>query len=97
MVVDAALLSVEPHENGWLMNWFTGNVGFHHIPSLERQDPDHIDSPETMRSIKELQQPGYKTSLQWRDIRDCLRLKLWDEDQGRLVSFREARASTSSN
>jgi acyl-lipid omega-6 desaturase (Delta-12 desaturase) len=77
------------------MNWFTGNVGFHHIHHLNAKIPFYR-LPETMRSIKELQQPGY-TSLQWRDIRDCLRLKLWDEDQGRLVSFREARASTSSN
>ncbi len=70
---------------GRLMRWFTGNIGYHHIHHLNARIPFYR-LPEAMAGLAELQSPG-ATSLRLRDIIACLRLKLWDHDQDRLVSF----------
>jgi omega-6 fatty acid desaturase (delta-12 desaturase) len=43
--------------------------------------------PEAMAGIPELQNPRGVTSLHPRDVIACLRLKLWDVEQGKLVGF----------
>ena len=49
--------------------------------------------PEAMAGLKELQSPG-TTSLTVMDVYRCLRLKLWDPVEDRMVTFRAAtRAS----
>jgi omega-6 fatty acid desaturase (delta-12 desaturase) len=45
-----------------------------------------------MAGIESLQSP-VTTSLRPTDIWRCLRLKLWDPEHGRLVTFAEARRS----
>lgn len=72
-----------------LMSWFTGNIGYHHVHHLNARIPFYR-LPETMAAIEDLQSPGL-TSLSPRDIFRCLRLKLWDRESDRLVSFAEAR------
>jgi omega-6 fatty acid desaturase (delta-12 desaturase) len=69
----------------WL-HWFTGNIGYHHVHHLNARIPFYR-LPEAMRGIKELQSPG-TTSLHPRDICRCLRLKLWDTIQEKLVPLR---------
>jgi len=71
-----------------LMQWFTGNIGFHHIHHLNVRIPFYR-LPEAMAAIPELQSP-VTTSLAPRDIVDCFRCCLWDERQQRMVSYREA-------
>lgn len=71
-----------------LMQWFSGNIGFHHIHHLNVRIPFYR-LPETMAAIPELQSP-VTTSLAPRDIADCFQCCLWDEDRQRMVSFREA-------
>jgi len=71
-----------------VMQWFTGNIGFHHIHHLNVRIPFYR-LPEVMRAIPELQSP-VTTTLSPRDIRDCFRCCLWDEDRQRVVSYREA-------
>ena len=71
-----------------VMQWFTGNIGFHHIHHLNVRIPFYR-LPEAMDAIPELQSP-VTTSLRPRDIRDCFRCCLWDEDRQRVVSYREA-------
>lgn len=72
-----------------LMEWFTGNIGYHHIHHLNVRIPFYR-LPEAMKAIPELQSPPI-TSLALRDIIDCFRLSLWDEDTKRMVSYREAK------
>jgi len=72
-----------------LMQWFTGNIGYHHIHHLNVRIPFYR-LPEAMAAIPELQSP-VTTSLAPREIRDCFNASLWDEDLQRMVSFREAR------
>jgi omega-6 fatty acid desaturase (delta-12 desaturase) len=71
---------------GWL-HWFTGNIGFHHVHHARPAIPNyrlqqcHEAIPE-LRAVRPL------------TIRESLKTvcyKLWDEEQQRLVSFREAR------
>ena len=71
-----------------VMQWFTGNIGFHHIHHLNSRIPFYR-LPEAMAAIPELQSP-VTTTLSPRDIRDCFRCCLWDEDRQRVVSYREA-------
>ena len=76
---------------GKIMHWFTGNIGYHHIHHLNVRIPFYR-LPETMAAIRELQSPR-TTSLSPRDIYACFQSCLWDEDQQRMVSFRQAGRS----
>jgi acyl-lipid omega-6 desaturase (Delta-12 desaturase) len=75
-----------------VMHWFTGNIGYHHVHHLNARIPFYR-LPEAMAGIEELQSPG-TTSLHPRDIYRCLRLKLWDPERDRLVSFQEYREAS---
>ena len=75
-----------------LMQWFTGNIGYHHIHHLNIRIPFYR-LPEAMAAIPELQSP-VTTTLAPRDIIDCFRSCLWDEDSQRMVSYREASRLT---
>ena len=86
--VDAALQSSSFIKMGPLMNWFTGNIGYHHVHHLNALIPFYR-LPEAMAGIQELQHPG-TTSLGPRDIATCLSLKLWDQQSDRLLTFRES-------
>jgi len=78
-----------------LMHWFTGNIGFHHVHHLNVRIPFYR-LPEAMDAIPALQSPA-TTSLAPRDIADCFRSCLWDEEQRRMVSYREAKRSAPYN
>ena len=69
-----------------IMHWFTGNIGYHHVHHLNARIPFY-KLPLAMARIRELQSPG-TISLSPRDIRRCLKLKLWDPRRNRLVSFK---------
>jgi omega-6 fatty acid desaturase (delta-12 desaturase) len=73
-----------------IMHWFTANIGYHHVHHLNARIPFYR-LPEAMAGIEELQSPGV-TSLRPGDMIECLRLKLWDAQQDRLVPFPDRRA-----
>ena len=71
-----------------LLQFFTGNIGLHHVHHLSARIPNYNlqrahDENEIFHSVPTL-------SL-WDGLRST-RLKLWDEDRGRLVTFGEACA-----
>ncbi|TYR30014.1 fatty acid desaturase [Mesorhizobium microcysteis] len=70
------------------LNWLTGNIGIHHVHHLSSKVPCYR-LPEVLRDFPELREIGRITIAQ---SLGCVKLALWDEDQRRLVSFREARA-----
>ena len=85
----AALESSSYMKLNIIMHWFTGNIGYHHIHHLNIHIPFYR-LPETMAAVPELQK--VKTiSLKLHDIMNCFRSCLWDEDQKRVVSYREAK------
>lgn len=72
-----------------LLDWMTGSIGFHHVHHLNATIPFYR-LKEAMRGIPELQHPPI-TTLNPLDVWRCLRLKVWDEKQQRMLTFREAR------
>jgi acyl-lipid omega-6 desaturase (Delta-12 desaturase) len=74
-----------------VMQWFSGNIGYHHVHHLNVRIPFYR-LPEAMAAIPELQSP-ISTSLAPREIFDCFHSNLWDEAQQRMVSYREARVA----
>jgi omega-6 fatty acid desaturase (delta-12 desaturase) len=70
------------------LQFMTGNIGYHHIHHLSSRIPNynlqraHEGNP-VFQSVPTL-------SL-WDGLR-AVRLKLWDEQRGRLVTFAQARA-----
>lgn len=86
--VKAALESSSFMVMGPVMNWFTANIGYHHVHHLNAAIPFYR-LPETMAAIPELQNPG-RTSLKPKDIAACFELKVWDPDQNRMVGYPSA-------
>ena len=70
----------------WLLRWLTANIGFHHIHHLDSRVPNYR-LPSIYRDHAEMRRT-HRLSL-WSSLR-CSLFKLWDEEQRRLVSFREA-------
>jgi omega-6 fatty acid desaturase (delta-12 desaturase) len=68
-----------------VLRWLTGNIGYHHVHHLNAHIPFYR-LPEAMAGLKELQSPAV-TTLSPRGVCRCLRLKLWDPQLQRLVSF----------
>ncbi len=72
-----------------IMDWFTGNIGYHHIHHINSLIPFYR-LREVMRAIPELQ-TAKMTSLRPSEIRSCLRLNLWDPEKECLVPYRAAQ------
>ena len=70
-----------------VLQWFTANIGFHHIHHVNASIPNYR-LPECFEKESVFQ---HVTRITLRDGIRCLRLSLWDEDQQKLVSFRQAR------
>ena len=66
-----------------LMHWFTANIGFHHIHHMNSRIPFYR-LPEVMSAIPEMQVVK-TTSLKPKDILACLRLKVWDYENQKMV------------
>ncbi len=71
------------------MQWITGNIGYHHIHHLNVRIPFYR-LPEVMAAIPELQSP-IVTTLGLGEMLNCFKSCLWDEQQQRMVSYREAK------
>src|SRR5271166_5676351 len=71
------------------LRWFSANIGVHHVHHLSSGIPFYR-LPEVLRNHPALGEVG-RLSL-WESFA-CVRLALWDEDKGRLVSFCEAAQS----
>jgi omega-6 fatty acid desaturase (delta-12 desaturase) len=68
------------------LRWFTGNIGMHHVHHLASRIPFYR-LPGVLKAYPQLRELNRLTVPQ--TIKP-LTLALWDEDQRRLVSFREA-------
>jgi omega-6 fatty acid desaturase (delta-12 desaturase) len=68
-----------------ILRWFTANIGVHHVHHLASRIP-YYRLPDVLNDYPELRGTGRLTFLQ---SFKCVRLALWDEDNRRLVSFRD--------
>lgn len=84
---EAALHGSSHYDLPALLRWFTANIGVHHVHHLCSLIPFYRlarvlrDHPE-LRSV---------SRMTLRESFRCVRLVLWDETQGRLVSFRDVQ------
>jgi acyl-lipid omega-6 desaturase (Delta-12 desaturase) len=69
------------------LQFFTGNIGLHHVHHLNARIPNY----NLQRAHDENPIFHDVPTLSLRDAARSVRLKLWDEDRGRLVTFAEAR------
>ena len=75
---------------GPLMNWFTADIGYHHIHHMNHNVPFYR-LEEAMRGIPELQNP-HRTTWRPKDVLGCLRLAIWDPASKRMVTWQEGVA-----
>ena len=81
----AAIESSSYMKLGPIMNYFTGNIGYHHVHHLNPTIPFYRLA-EAMAAIPELH--AAKVTTLWpRDIAACFRLKLWDPSSGQMVGY----------
>jgi len=83
----AALHGSSHYDLPAVLRWFTGNIGIHHVHHLSSKVPFYR-LPEVLDHHPELRDMGRITFLE--SLR-CVKLVLWDEQQRRLVSFRDVR------
>ncbi len=70
-----------------VLQWLTGNIGYHHIHHLSPKIPNYrlekcFNENEAIRKVTII--------TFWQSVK-TLKLKLWDESAKRMVSFRELR------
>jgi omega-6 fatty acid desaturase (delta-12 desaturase) len=70
-----------------VLQWFTGNIGFHHVHHLNPRIPNYrLEACHNANAfLREVPTLSLRASLR------SASLALWDEASERLVSFREAR------
>jgi len=70
-----------------VLHWFTGNIGYHHLHHLVAKIPNYR-LRECFEAIPALQKAP---RLTLRSSLRCARLKLWDEQERKLVGFPRRR------
>lgn len=80
---DAALSSTSFMKMNPVLQWLTGNIGYHHVHHLNSRIPFYR-LVEAMEGIPELQDVTITT---WSpiDMWGCFRLKLWDEENKEMI------------
>ena len=84
---EAALYGSSYYELPPVLQWFTANIGLHHIHHLCSRIP-YYRLPQVMRDRPNLAAVGRVTV---RQSLGNIHLTLWDETRNRLISFRQAR------
>jgi omega-6 fatty acid desaturase (delta-12 desaturase) len=68
-----------------IMQWMTGNIGIHHVHHINSRIPFYR-LQEAMENLPELQNVT-TTSWNLKDMWQCLQLKLWDEENGKMITL----------
>ena len=87
-VHDAALHGSSHYDLPPLLRWLTANIGIHHVHHLSSRIP-YYRLPEVLSDHPEL--ANVQRLTLWQSFA-CIRLRLWDEQAKKLVTFREALA-----
>jgi len=83
----AALAGSSYYKLPKVLQWFTGNIGIHHIHHLSPRIPNYnLQACQDENEIFQAVQP----LTFWASLRS-LNLRVWDETQRRMLSFREMR------
>lgn len=82
----AALHGASHYDLPLILRWITGNIGIHHVHHLSSRIP-YYRLPEVLKDHPELAGIGRITLME--SLR-CVKLVLWDQQNQRLISFRDA-------
>lgn len=85
---DAALRGSSYYKLPKILQWFTGNIGFHHIHHLSARIPNY----NLERCHRELLLAQDVKPITLLSSLKSLSLRLWDEESKQLVGYREMRA-----
>jgi omega-6 fatty acid desaturase (delta-12 desaturase) len=85
---DAALHGSSHYDLPPVLRWLTANIGVHHVHHLCSRIP-YYRLGQVLRDHPGLRDVGRLTLVQ---SIGCVRLTLWDEARGRMISFRQLRA-----
>jgi acyl-lipid omega-6 desaturase (Delta-12 desaturase) len=86
---DAALRGSSYLKLPKVLQFFTGNIGLHHVHHLNARIPNY----NLQRAHDENPIFHGVPTLSFRDALGCVKLKLWDDQQGKLITFAQARAT----
>jgi omega-6 fatty acid desaturase (delta-12 desaturase) len=84
---EAALFGSSYYELPTILRWFSANIGIHHVHHLASRIPFYRlnDALRDFPALAEISRISIRDSFR------TVKLVLWDEEQRRLVSFKEAR------
>lgn len=85
----AALASTSHMVMNPIMQWFTADIGYHHVHHLNSRIPFYR-LKEAMKSMPELKSIS-TTSWNPFEMARCFRLKLWDPDNEKMITLRQFR------
>jgi omega-6 fatty acid desaturase (delta-12 desaturase) len=87
--VDASILGGSYYRLPAVLNWFTGNIGFHHVHHLNARIPNYLlrKCHQQVPAFQQTPTVGF-----WAAFR-ALRYRLWDEQRRCLVGYRALRSS----
>ena len=70
-----------------ILQWFTGNIGYHHVHHLSARIPNYLlqDCHEEIEIFREVKPINFMDSLK------TIRFRLWDEQNSRMIGFRTYR------
>ncbi len=68
-----------------VLQWFSGNIGYHHIHHLSPRIPNY----KLQKCHDENEMFSHIKPLSFREILRSFRLRLWDEDRKKLITFDE--------
>jgi omega-6 fatty acid desaturase (delta-12 desaturase) len=87
---DAALEGSSFYKLPAILQWFTGNIGFHHVHHLNARIPNYNlqRCHEKIALFREVKPLRFFTSLK------SLRFRLYDEELGRMIGFKSLRTSS---
>lgn len=88
-VMTASLKGCSHYQLPKILNWFTANIGIHHVHHLRTAIPNY----NLQKCYDETPQVQGINLLTIRQSLNSIRLNLWDEDAQKLLSFRSIRTS----
>jgi omega-6 fatty acid desaturase (delta-12 desaturase) len=89
--VNAAVASTSFMPMNPVMQWFTGNIGYHHVHHVNSRIPFYR-LMEAFNSMPELKNAP-TTSWNPLEMVRCFRLKLWDAEQDKMITLKQLHQS----
>jgi omega-6 fatty acid desaturase (delta-12 desaturase) len=84
--LSASILGSTYYKLPRVFQWFSGNIGFHHIHHLNSRIPNY-NLELCVRENPKLNQ--FVSTLTFRQSLKCINYKLWDAQKQRMISFKE--------